>query len=1380
MANTPQLSEARRALLEKYLRGENPRTTSAGTIPRRSPGEHVPLSFGQQQLWLLAHLIPDSPVYNESVTVRLPGVLDVTALELSFNELIQRQEAWRTSFSLVDDQPVQVIHPFLTYKLPIVDLQYLPEAERESEALRIATAEVLRPFNLAQVPLLRATLFRLNDADHRLFIALHHIIFDGFTVYRVFLPELRALYEACTSGQPSMLSPLPIQYADYAAWQRNWLQGEKVTSQLSYWKRQLTGAPTTLELPTDHPHPANPTYRGSIQSFTLSRHFTAKLKALSQQEGCFLYVTLLAAFSILLYRYTSQEDMLIGTATAGRNQPELQALVGIFINTLVMRADLSGNPSIGELLIRLREMTIDAQAHQDVPFEYVVKELQPERGAGQNPLFQVLLMLEPPIPVLPSGWTLTHMDVNTHTSKFDLSLILEDREEGLLGRFEYNTDLFDDGTIARMVGHWQMLLNAIIQDPTQHISDLPLLTENECKQLLEDWNATRTTYPVEKCVHQLFEEQAQRRPEAIALIYENQVMTYRELNERANQLAHRLLRLGVVTEQCVGLYMDRSLEMIVGLLGILKAGGAYVPLDPSYPLERLAFMLQDTRAAVLLTQPALLEMLPTLGLEVICLDGSWKAIDQEPLENPLDETRAENLAYVMYTSGSTGRPKGVEIQHSSINRLVFGIDYARLDETRTILHMAPISFDASTFEVWGSLLHGARCVLYPERIPTPKNIGMLIRKHHVTTLWLTASLFNAVIDDAPVELLGVDQLLNGGEALSVTHIRRALRLLPGTELINGYGPTESTTFTCCYSIPGESSQNLLSIPIGRPIGNTQVYILDKNLQPVPIGIPGELYIGGAGLARGYLNQPELTQEKFISHPFRDQPGARLYKTGDLVRYLPDGMIEFLGRIDQQVKIRGYRVEPGEIEVVLGQHRAVREALVLVHQNKREEKSLVAYVVPVEECGVTKEDLRNFLKERLPEYMIPLYFILLNALPLTANGKLDRKGLPAPESNWHASGASYVAAKLIIHHQLVNIWEELLNIRPIGIRDNFFYLGGHSLLAARLVYRIEQAFGKKVSLSTLFARPTIELLAQFLQQQTKASSRAAIVMIQPGQASNKPFFYLHGDYMGGAFYCFTLARDLGEEQPFYVLEPYNFTGLPVPPAFEEIAAAHLQALRSFQPEGPYMLGGFCNGGLMAYEMACQLYAAGETVDLLVLVDPASPPHQTLRSLLSRFCTIFRIGEDRQLNWFLRLRHIYKYLRFPDYRNGLQDSEGIAKIDTQMFEPEQDHYHSFLQKIRAFLPIVNTLRQEWPGTYRWVASGYTPRVYPGKITFVWSSEELFRKTWKRKMPGVKEEEVYVIPGTHLINTAEQLDALSERLYKCLAKPSAGSQASTLKKE
>ncbi|HEY6410112.1 MAG TPA: amino acid adenylation domain-containing protein, partial [Ktedonobacteraceae bacterium] len=600
----------------------------------------------------------------------------------------------------------------------------------------------------------------------------------------------------------------------------------------------------------------------------------------------------------------------------------------------------------------MQEVTLEAQDHQDVPFEYLVRELQPERELGQNPFFQVLLLLEPPQTVVPfgmhppnaasassysqqesqAGWSLSHMDVNTATSKFDLSLIIDDRPDGLLCRFEYRTDLFDAETITRMEGHWRTMLAGIASAPHRRLSELPLLTDAEREQLLVEWNATSVPYPQDQCVHQLFEAQVERTPGATALVFEEQKVTYRELNTRANQLAHRLQRLHVRSGTLVGLCMDRSIEMVVGLLAILKVGGAYVPLEPAYPRERLTFMLQDTGAPVLLTQERFIELLPLQETTVLCLDTMQEALEQESAENVSCAVQATDLAYVMYTSGSTGRPKGVEIQHRSISRLVFGVDDVRLDTTRAILHMAPISFDASTFEVWGALLHGARCVLFPERVPTPKSIGAAIRKYDITTMWLTATLFNAVIDEDPHALTSIEQLLTGGEALSVTHIRRALEKLPSTQLINGYGPHESTTFTCCYPIPRQLGATLRSIPIGRPIGNTQVYILDRHLHPVPIGVPGELHIGGAGLARGYLNHPELTNEKFIAHPFCDDPEARLYKTGDLVRYLPDGTIEFLGRLDQQVKLRGFRIELGEIEVALGQHPLVREAVALVNEH----------------------------------------------------------------------------------------------------------------------------------------------------------------------------------------------------------------------------------------------------------------------------------------------------------------------------------------------------------------------------------------------------------------------------------------------------------------
>jgi amino acid adenylation domain-containing protein len=1383
MSNTTELSETKRALLEKYLRGTSPQiVTGVDSIARRAPGKPVPLSFGQQQLWLLAQLIPDTPVYNESVTVHMPGPLDVAALEQSLNEILRRHESWRTGFPIVDGQPAQVIHSSLQFALSPVDLRQMPRHEREAEALRIATEDAQQPFDLVHGPLLRATLIRLDDMDHRLFITLHHIIFDGVTIYQVFLPELRALYEAFATGQPSPLPELPIQYADFAVWQREWLQGKVLTDQLAYWKKQLEGAPATLELPTDRPRPSLPTYRGRVQSFALPQSLTNALRTLSSREGSTLYMTLTAAFNTLLYRYTGQEDILIGTATGGRKQPEVQKLMGVFINTLVMRTNLSGDPTFRELLGRVREVTIEATSHQDIPFEYLVKELQPDREMGQNPLFQVLLMLEPSVPALPSGWTLTHMEVDTETSKFDLSLILEDRPEGLLAHFEYSTDLFDAATIERMVGHWQTLLDGIIANPDQRLSELPLLTEAESRQLLREWNATETEYP-KQCVHQIFENQAERVPDEVALIFDEQQMTYRELNQRANQLAHRLQRLGVGTEVLVALCMDRSLEMVVSLLAILKAGGAYVPLDPSYPTERLAFMLEDTQAPVILTQQHFVASLPTQGVQVICPDSEWDEIAHESEENLVNRTMVDNLAYVMYTSGSTGKPKGVEIRHRSINRLVFGVDYARLDATRTILHMASISFDAATLEVWGALLHGARCILFPERIPTPKSIGALVQKHQVTTSWLTASLFNAIIDEAPEALQGIEQLLVGGEALSVVHIRRALEKLPGTQLINGYGPTESTTFTCCYPIPRHLGAGVRSIPIGRPIGNTQVYILDKHLHPVPIGVPGELYIGGAGLARGYFHRPELTKEKFIAHPFTDERGAQLYKTGDLVRYLPDGSIDFLGRLDHQVKLRGFRIELGEIEAVLGQHAAVREALVIAHQDERGEKHLVAYVVaqietnspphathaPRELQGrqgqeVTPNELRDFLKEHLPEYMVPSDFIMLEAMPLTPNGKVDRRALPKPDLARRTAEENFVAPVLAVHQKLVEIWEDVLNVRPIGIKDNFFSLGGHSLLAARMIDRIEQNFGKKLPLATFFAGATIEHLATVLQdEQQITDSRTPVVRVQAG-GTTRPLFFLHGDWAGGGFYCIDLSHDLGTEQPFYILEPYKFNDLPVPPSFEEMASAHIESLQKVQPEGPYLLGGFCNGGLMAYEIARQLHAKGQKVDFLALIDPATPaPHKWIRRAISTVGKLTHAGEDKQLDWFLW----YLYMRIPAYRNKVKNSIISSSAEQNGSRPGQAKAGSIRSKLASLAPEKEALRYQWSGMYRYVAAGYLSGSYPGKITLFWSTEGAnLNKKWCETI-GVKEVEIQVIPGTHKGWKTENLHLLADRLKVSLSK-------------
>src|SRR3989440_7655969 len=977
-----------------------------------------------------------------------------------------------------------------------LDLSGLSPQERESELRRLARAEIHRPFDLVRGPLWRLRLLRLEAEDWVLLLMMHHIITDGWSM-QVLLHELTQPTRAKTPGRLLDWPALPIQYADYALWQRQWLQGARLEGQLAYWRKQLAGL-EPLQLPTDHGRPSVQSYRGAQQVLHLSAAVQQRLQALSRQEGVTLFMTLLAGWLLVLQRYSGQSDVAVGTPIANRSQTELEGLLGFFVNTLVLRCQLEGQASVRELLAHVREVTLGAYSHQEVPFEQVVEALQPERELNRSPLFQVMFAGQQE--VLPQqGWegiTLQGEDpeLELDIAKFDLTLEVAESEQGIEAALEYNTDLFEPATVKRMLMHWQQALQALVQQPDQPLATLPLLTEAE-QALLERWNATQRVYPQERCVHELFAQQAQRQPDSIALLQGEASLSYGELDRRANQVAHSLRQLGVGPEVLVGLCMERSLEMVVGLLGILKAGGAYVPLDPAYPPARLAFMVQDAQVAVLLTQEASVQGLPPHHLPVIALDRDWKMISQQPTYPLPSGTSAEHLAYVMYTSGSTGQPKGVEICHRSITRLLFGVEYARLDGSRRLLHMAPISFDASTFELWGALLHGARCILLPERLPTASRIGSLIQQQQVTTTWLTASLFNAILDEAPESLRGLQQLLTGGEALSVGHIRRALQELPGTELINGYGPTESTTFTCCHPIERELSPATRSIPIGQPISNTQVYLLDAHLQPVPLGIAGELYLGGDGLARGYLTRPELTAERFVPHPCSQRPGARLYKTGDLARYLPDGSLEFVGRLDHQVKLRGYRIELGEIEQALLHHPAVSECVVVVRQSQAGSKQLVAYVVAAQDQeAVEQATLRSFLGERLPEYMVPSHIMVLDVLPLTANGKVDRRALPAPEP-LADTREPYAAPRTSIEQSLMEIWSQVLRLPQVGIHDNFFALGGDSILSLSLIAQARRA-GLQLPAKQLFQAPTIAQLSQLV---TPLASPVATVEPEGGRS-----------------------------------------------------------------------------------------------------------------------------------------------------------------------------------------------------------------------------------------------------------------------------------------
>ena len=836
-----------------------------------------------------------------------------------------------------------------------------------------------------------------------------------------------------------------------------------------------------LELPTDRPRPQFQTFNGSVLSLDLPVEVSEKLEALSRREGATLFMRLLAAFDVLLSRYTGQTDISVGTPIADRNRAEMEGLIGFFINTLVLRVQMDGRESYRELLSRVREVSLGAYGHQDVPFERLVEELQPERDLSHTPLFQVAFALQnvPHEQMELEGLSLRSEESDNRTAKFNLVLILQETDAGLQGSLTYNTDLFDASTIERMVRHFTILLSAIAANPDQPIAALPMLTEAERDRLLVEWNDTERPYPRESCIQSLFEEQVARTPTAVAVAHGEQHLSYEELNRRANQLAHYLQKQGVGPDVLVGICFERGIELIVGLLGILKAGGAYVPFDPNYPPQRLSFMLNDSGLAALLTQESLRERLPEHQLQRICLDTDWKLIAQESDKDVISEVQPENLAYVIYTSGSTGNPKGVYITHRGVIRLVVNTDYAELRSSDKIAQCSNAAFDAATFEIWGALLHGAQLiVLDREVILSPPAFAAQLQESGITVLFVTTPLFNHFADQTPRAFANLRYVFFGADVVDPQWVRRVLENGAPKHLVHAYGPTENATYSSCYQVQ-EVRKGANTVPIGRPIANSQAYLLDKNLEPVPIGVAGELYLGGDGLARGYLGRPELTAEKFVPHPFA-QDGARLYRTGDLGRYLPDGNIEFLGRVDHQVKLRGFRIELGEIESALNSHPELRESVVVLSEDETD-KRLIGYVVATEDAAVTVAitagGLRDYLKEHLPEYMVPAAFVFLEKLPLTANGKVDRRALPAPERA--DGGVEYVAPRTVVEEVLLGLWEDVLGAKQVGVHDNFFELGGHSLLAMQLMSRVRQSFGVELALRALFESPSVAQIAQLL-------------------------------------------------------------------------------------------------------------------------------------------------------------------------------------------------------------------------------------------------------------------------------------------------------------
>jgi amino acid adenylation domain-containing protein len=1318
---------------------------TAPALPRPAPlpvarNCLLPLSFAQQRLWFLDQLEPQSPLYNMPRAVRLRGPLHVEALQRALSAIVSRHEALRTTFVAVAGSPVQVIAAPCAVALSINDLSACSAAEQEAEVQRLLEQEGQRPFDLTTDVMLRASLLRLGAAEHILLLVTHHIAADGWSM-GVLWQELSMCYDAFLAGKPPILPGLPIQYADFAVWQRQWLQGEYLETQLVYWKQQLHNVPPMLELPTDRPRPAIQSCRGARQTVQLSKTLSQALKALGQRTGSTLFMTLLAAFKVLLQRYTGQNDIVVGSPIANRTQPEIEGLIGFFVNTLVLRTDLAGNPTFLEVLERVRAVTLGAYAHQDLPFEKLVEELRPERDMSRSPLFQVLFILQntPGQPLDLPGVTVTNLAVDSGLAKFDLTLSFSEAAEGLTGVVEYNTELFDADTVERLVGHLQTLLEGIVAYPEIPIARLPLLTAAERQQLLVTWNATGTTLPQVMGIHHLFEAQVEQTPDAVAVIADSGQLTYRELNQHANQLAHHLQALGIGPDVLVGLCMERSLEMVIGLLGVLKAGGAYVPLDAAYPQERLAFILRDAQVPVLLTQQPILRKFPAHEAQVVCLDTDWEVIAQQPTASPQSPVTAANLAYVIYTSGSTGTPKGVAITHWNAVAL---LDWARRqfapESLAGVLASTSICFDLSVFELFVPLSCGGTVIV-------AQNLLQLPQLSTVKDVILINTVPSVMSEFLRVHCLppSVRTVNLAGEPLPTSLVQQTYQHNGIEQVYDLYGPSEDTTYSTCAlrSRNGPAT-------IGRPIANAQVYILDSCLTPVPIGIPGELYIGGAGLARGYLHRPELTAEKFLPNPFSDTPGARLYQTGDLARYLPDGAIAFLGRIDDQVKIRGFRIELGEVEAVLSQHPAVREAVVVAREDVPGEKHLVAYVLANQEPGSATSMLRSFLKEKLPEYMVPSLFVILDAFPLTPNGKVDRRALPAPDTSSTRLPGTLVPPRDSLELQLVQMWEEILHLHPLGVTENFFDLGGHSLLAVRLMAQMQRQFGLELPLAALFHGATIEDLARLLRQHTGALLHSPLVRLQPA-GTKRPFFCVHP--AGGNVFCYVdLARHLGADQPLYGLQHPGLHG--EQPAFtrlEEMAEHYIAALRTQQPEGPYLLGGWSMGGMVAFEMAQQLVAQGQEVALLALLDTparfseAPPTDGDHAALLSRFA--------QDLGVFLDTRH------FARLTPEAQLAELLAQAKAAYVITGDVGLAQLRQHVQVFIHNVRTLRR------------YTPKAYPGHVTLLRARKYNVTQDHTLGWGALAAGGVvcHTVPGHHYTMVREpHVQALAQRLRECLA--------------
>ncbi|MCS6287703.1 MAG: amino acid adenylation domain-containing protein [Nitrospira sp.] len=1172
---------------------------------RLSRSGPIPLSFAQERLWMLAQLEPDSVAYNIPIALRVIGALDVAALERSFNEVVRRHEALRTTFQRLDGIPSQVITPVLRLPVQLIELQHLPAGERDHAVIRLATVEAQRPFDLRYGPLLRVSLLRLKETEHVLLLTLHHIVSDAWSAH-ILVKEVTALYDAFGAGRASSLSDLPLQYGDFSQWQRAWVTGSVLERELEYWKASLGGELPVMELPTDRPRPAVHTSRGAMVTSSMTAALSSEIVALSHRMGATLYMTLLAGFFILLYRMTGQGDLIVGTPIANRTRRETEDLIGFFVNTLAIRIQVSAHATSAEVISNVRDACLDAYAHQDLPFEKLVDALKPKRDVSRSPIFQVMFDLQnAPLPeVAVSGLEFQPIEIEPATAKFDLSMTVQETEGRLDVSMAYNSDLFERRSAERMLAHFVTLFGGIVSHPQQKLADLPLLGEFELTQVVEEWNRTARAYPVERTVPALIAAQAAKNPHTIAVRAGEATLTYGELLIRANQLAHVLRKGGIGPEQLVAVALERSLDLAVALLGTWQAGAAYVPLDPSYPVERLRYMLTDSQAAMLVTDAAQALRLAHIG-PTVCLDRDGPTLVAQATTPPPAALTGQQLAYVIYTSGSTGQPKGAGNTHDGLrNRLQWMQEAYGLTAADRVLQKTPISFDVSVWELFWPLMIGAELVMAsPGAHKEPARLIQHIVEHDVTTLHFVPPMLQAFLNCPGVETCrSLRHIVCSGEALPATLPPRVQAQLPGVALHNLYGPTEAAIDVTAWTCPVPPAP---TVPIGCPIANTQIYVLDPSGQPVPVGVPGELYIGGIGVGRGYHRRPALTAERFVPDPFTAQPGQRLYRTGDLVRYRADGAIDYLGRLDHQVKIRGFRIELGEIEQALRQQSGIREAIVLARSSESVSAHLVAYVTTLPNHTFEVGAVRQALSLTLPDYMVPSMILVLDHLPLSPNGKVDRRALPVPDTETQRTVA-YEAPATEMEQRLAAIWGEVLGLSRVGRDDNFFDSGGHSLLAVQLIANIENAVGRRLSMIEIFQAPTVRELARRLEDPSVLAPN--VVELQKRGGLLPPLFCFDPD--GAHVHAYRpLALSMEHDRLVFGLSlSYLFSMRWQDVSLPRLADQQARLIRERQPHGPYHLLGWSNGGVLALAVARALEQAGESVAFLGLLD--TQPNQAL--------------------------------------------------------------------------------------------------------------------------------------------------------------------------